>query len=315
MARRRDRALWLIVALSLLVHLLLMVAVWPLVQQALKGQPVEARSLDLRFSEPSPPEEVTEESPQPQPEPEPEPQVQEPDTPEEVLHLPRDTGEETDLDGTDFEAPSEEDPLSGEEASGEARAGAGSGDTPEPQTEPEPAAEPESEPQADERPPMPDPVLQAPESDPSVPEPRKDSAVTEEETTGQESGMDLLEEPTEADQRGEELVSELEKRRIEMANRYLRQMQQQILRFWQRPSGADERHRGEIRFSVDSRGRLTEVRISRPSGHPLLDISALEAVRSVSDYAVPDRPDIVRRYYQDMIFRYSGAPLNQGPPE
>lgn len=314
MARRRDAALWLILVLSLAVHLLLITSVWPLLREALRQPPQEKVSLDLRFR--TPPEEEPEEKPEEKrtesPEQKAPPEQKEP--PKEERHLPRDTGKETDLKGTAFDDPSEESPLAGEQASGDADAGAGSGgkDVPEPRPEPESRPAPEPDPQPE----MPDPILRARESDQRDALSEQPQSPEERETTASEDpGMILQEESTEDRQQGEELVSELEKRRIEMANRYLREMQQQILRFWQRPRGADALHKGEIRFSVDSRGRLTGARISRPSGHQLLDISALEAVRSVRDYAVPDRPDIVQRYYQDMIFSYSGAPLSGDRPE
>ncbi len=106
------------------------------------------------------------------------------------------------------------------------------------------------------------------------------------------------------------MVSEIEERRIRMANEYLARMKRQIMARWEQPEGADERHRGEIRFSVDTQGYLQASRVHLPSGHSALDESALRAVRSVQRYRVPDSPSIVRRYYQNLRFTYSGEPVS-----
>ncbi|TVP54956.1 MAG: TonB family protein [Halomonadaceae bacterium] len=291
MASSRSRAGLVIVIVSLVIHLVLVVTVWPLVRQALSAPAPKETSMDLRFSEP-----VAVPIPELEPEPEPEPEPEESDAePEEEVHLPRDTGEETDLDGTSFDAPSRDEPLAGEEAQGETDTGTDSGERAD------------IDPEAD----MPDPLLQAPDAQQDQASPEA-PATTEEPQAPEDQppGMEMLNEQVPDTQQGESLVSEFETRRIEMANRYIREMQQQILHRWQRPEGAHGGHQGEIRFSVDTRGRLVNARISRPSGHQLLDISALEAVRSVPRYAVPDRPEIVQRYYQNMLFRYSGAPLD-----
>jgi len=110
--------------------------------------------------------------------------------------------------------------------------------------------------------------------------------------------------------RGESPVSEIEERRIRMANEYLARMKRQIVTAWDQPDTANARHKGEIRFSVDSRGYLRTSRVHLPSGHEPLDESALRAVRAVERYRVPDSPSIVRQYYQSLRFTYSGAPVN-----
>jgi TonB family protein len=127
---------------------------------------------------------------------------------------------------------------------------------------------------------------------------------------GGDSGIQALEDEEMDAIRGESPVSEIEERRIRMANEYLARMKRQIVTAWDQPDTANARHKGEIRFSVDSRGYLRTSRVHLPSGHEPLDESALRAVRAVERYRVPDSPSIVREYYQSLRFTYSGAPVN-----
>jgi len=105
---------------------------------------------------------------------------------------------------------------------------------------------------------------------------------------GGDSGIQALEDEEMDAIRGESPVSEIEERRIRMANEYLARMKRQIVTAWDQPDTANARHKGEIRFSVDSRGYLRTSRVHLPSGHEPLDESALRAVRAVERYRVPD---------------------------
>ena len=345
---------WLkILLLSVLFHLLLLILFWPALKELFRDpEVIPGMQFDVTVSQRSVPEQVqpqreepdrapekepkpekeTEEPEKAEPETEPEPQP-EPE-PEEEMHLPRDTDETVDLDGTDTEAPEQEAPLrekqesnrAGEESSAERGSeeappsGGEQADVEEKQVEEpgEDQREPETQAGMDRvesrdtgeaAPPDSDSASmslgetvprQQPRAAPGIP----DGAL------GGGGGIEPLKEEEMDAIRGESPVSEIEERRIRMANRYLARMKRQILAAWDQPETASARHKGEIRFSVDTRGYLRSSRVHLPSGHEELDESALRAVRSVERYRVPDSPSIVRQYYQTLRFSYSGAPVD-----
>ena len=313
------RLWWLVLGLSLALHLLVVSLMPPLLPRMPDVEPLQR---DVRVSLPKP-------EPEPQPEPKevepPEPEPESEEEPEEQ-HMPRDTDEETDLDGTSMDAPEAEDAPAAAPENPQAP-----GDAPSPERSEAPSR-PESREDSREggdegsetesRAPSPDAATEGsarsePESgsasmslgrDVSEPDEAPESSPGPELGSGR--GMEALDEGEMDAIRGESMVSEIEERRIRMANEYLARMKRQIMARWEQPEGADERHRGEIRFSVDSRGYLETSRVHLPSGHRALDESALRAVRSVQRYRVPDSPSIVRRYYQNLRFTYSGEPAS-----
>ncbi|KAA8984291.1 TonB family protein [Halospina sp. K52047b] len=318
------RLWWLVLGLSLALHLLVVSLLPPILPRMPEVDPLQ-RDIRVAFPQPEPePEQEPEESEPPEP-PEPEPEPEKEPEPDEQ-HMPRDTDEVTDLDGTSMDAPeAEEEPAAAPE---DPRA---AGDAPSPETSETPSRPESTEDSQEGEGEQPEPESGAPSPDAATQgearnEPDPDSASmslgreTEEPETAPESGkgpeigtdtgMEALDEGEMDAIRGESMVSEIEERRIRMANEYLARMKRQIMARWEQPEGADARHRGEIRFSVDAQGYLETSRVHLPSGHSGLDESALRAVRSVGRYRVPDSPAIVRRYYQNLRFTYSGEPLN-----
>lgn len=315
------RLWWLVLGFSLALHLLVVSVMSPL----LSGTPEEPPSqpeVRVSFPEPEPepePEPAPEatETPKPEPEPEKEPDEQ---------HMPRDTDEETDLDGTSMTAPEAEDAPAAAPENPRA-----SGDAPSPESTESPSR-PESREdgqeggseatEAESGAPSPDAAVEGTTRDDpdaesasmalgkDVPEPDPPPESSPGPALGTDSGMEALDDGEMDAIRGESMVSEIEERRIRMANEYLARMKRQIMARWEQPEGATKHHRGEIRFSVDPQGYLQTSRVHLPSGHSSLDESALRAVRSVQRYRVPDSPSIVRRYYQNLRFTYSGEPVS-----
>lgn len=319
------RLWWLILGLSLALHLLLVSLVAPILPRVPQVEPLQR---DVRVSLPqpeSPSEPEPEPDPEPAPEPEPEPEP-EPDPEPDEQHMPRDTDEVTDLEGTSKDAPEAEETPAAAPSDPQAP-----GEEPSPETSDEPSRPDEPKKKrregADERQepdagsPSPDATTKGErrrEPDPdsasmSLGEQTQEPEAAPEPSPGPEiggdTGMQALDEGEMDAIRGESMVSEIEERRIRMANEYLARMKRQIMARWEQPEGADERYRGEIRFSVNARGYLQSSHVHLPSGHAALDESALQAVRSVQRFKVPDSPSIVRRYYQNLRFTFSGEPL------
>ena len=318
------RLWWLVLGLSLALHLLVVSLLPPILPRMPEVAPLQ-RDIRVAFPQPEPePEQEPEESEPPEP-PEPEPEPEKEPEPDEQ-HMPRDTDEVTDLDGTSMDAPeAEEEPAAAPEDP------QAPGDAPSPETSETPSRPESTEDSQEGAGEQREPESGAPSPDAAIQgeawsEPDPDSASMslgreehEPETApesgkgpeiGADTGMEALDEGEMDAIRGESMVSEIEERRIRMANEYLARMKRQIMARWEQPEGAEPRHRGEIRFSVDAQGYLETSRVHLPSGHSGLDASALRAVRSVGRYRVPDSPAIVRRYYQNLRFTYSGEPLN-----
>ncbi|WP_143512745.1 energy transducer TonB [Vreelandella utahensis] len=318
------RLWWLVLGLSLALHLLVVSLLPPILPRVPEVDPLQ-RDIRVAFPQPEPePEQEPEESEPPEP-PEPEPEPEKELEPDEQ-HMPRDTDEVTDLDGTSMDAPeAEEEPAAAPEDP------QAPGDAPSPETSETPSRPESTEDSQEGAGEQREPESGAPSPDAAIQgearsEPDPDSASMslgreeqEPETApesgkgpeiGADTGMEALDEGEMDAIRGESMVSEIEERRIRMANEYLARMKRQIMARWEQPEGAEPRHRGEIRFSVDAQGYLETSRVHLPSGHSGLDASALRAVRSVGRYRVPDSPAIVRRYYQNLRFTYSGEPLN-----
>lgn len=216
---------------------------------------------------------------EPVPEPEATPETadapDQPEMPPEEMHLPRHTAETLDLEGTDLEAPASDEPVSGEVASGPGvlpsdAAAAGE------EIEPEDAGE----------------LAFASEPDFSGRVP---------------GGMQALDEQSMGQAAVTDPRSEAEARRMEMVNRYLARMSAQVRERWQMPADARAAHRGVIRMRVDETGHLVSARLHLPSGHNGLDESVLAAIQAVPRYQVPDAPEIVRQYYSNLRFEYSGG--------
>lgn len=122
--------------------------------------------------------------------------------------------------------------------------------------------------------------------------------------------IDLLDEAELSSTRIEEPFSEIEARRIRLMNVYLAKMQKQVGQYWRKPAKEMPLAKGVIKFELDSQGYLINAYIYRGSGNIDLDVSALDAVRSVARYAVPESRVVAARYYRHLSFHYSSRDSN-----
>lgn len=268
----------LILALSVLAHVLVFIVAprqfWP---PDLADQK-EPASIQIEIA-------------QPEPEPKPVPPATDPPEPEpqQQAHLPRHNADKTDLRGTDFESPVEEQVQAGERREPKPKVHAEDETTTqlaegEQKESAEPAAEPE---------------VTTESAKPSV-------AERQAEKPEKPRGMEDLSEQEMAGANAGSPMSELEKRRIQMVNQFLARMQVQVDQRFRKPLNARPYQEGEIAFELDPSGYLLSARIVESSGNVQLDASALEAIRSVPRFAVPDSPFVAARFYRNLTFRYTG---------
>ncbi|MFE8069574.1 hypothetical protein QQM79_00800 [Marinobacteraceae bacterium S3BR75-40.1] len=321
-SQHRYRAALILGVISLVLHLAIL---WPVYQawvewQQRKPDTDVAQSMDVTLVEPKTPE------PEPKPKPRPEPPVpeeEEPPEPEQEQHLPRDNADKVDLRGNRFDAPDRPEPIKGEETGKLAG-------KPQPEAPSEGAAQPakKTAPQVSDKPSPKEPaarqvisrdrpaIKQAPEArqpkanrmlataeppQPSTPAIPKD----------QLPGLQALDDESLKEVQVGEPFSEIEARRIRMVNKYLEAMRKQVMARWHRPDSATPAQSGEIHLRLDDQGYLEEAWVYLPSGNALLDVSALDAVRAVPRFKVPESRAIAARYYRNLIFSYSGAATNE----
>ncbi|KZZ63535.1 hypothetical protein A3765_08025 [Oleiphilus sp. HI0130] len=117
--------------------------------------------------------------------------------------------------------------------------------------------------------------------------------------------LELLSDGELSDALVEQPFSENESKELQLVNRYLARMNKQVLSFWINPYKGNQLHRGIIKVELSSSGYLENAYIYRSSGHTLLDISVLDAIRAVPRYEVPDNEIITARYYTNLSFHYS----------
>lgn len=213
--------------------------------------------------------------------PEPEPQQQ--------AHLPRHNAEQTDLRGTDSESPVEEKVQAGEKPEPKPKVQAeDDSKTRLAEEEQKEAAEPAAKPEL------------------TTESARQSIAEKQTETPKKPAGMEDLSDEALAGANAGSPVSELENRRIQMVNRFLARMQAQVDQRFRKPLNARSYQEGEIAFELDPSGYLLSARIIESSGNTLLDASALEAIRSVPRFDVPESALVTARYYRHLTFRYTG---------
>ncbi|WP_198342991.1 energy transducer TonB family protein [Oleiphilus messinensis] len=117
--------------------------------------------------------------------------------------------------------------------------------------------------------------------------------------------MELLDDVSLKETTVMEPYSQLEAKKLQMVNRYLEKMQKQIVARWKKPNKEFPKLRGIIKFQLDKNGYLEDADIFVGSGDVELDVSALDAVRSVIRYAVPENQSIVNRYYRSLKWYFS----------
>ncbi|MGP4844328.1 TonB family protein [Marinobacter sp. 1Y8] len=269
-----------ILALSVLTHVgLFLVFQDRLWQPSTEGQ-ATGHTVAVELIQPPPPEPP---APPPQPKPKQKPQ---PKPEQQQTHLPRDNADKTDLQGTDFKTPVKKEPVKGE------------------QNKPAPKlAEKESAPSrlAEGKP------DQTSAQSPAVTTNAKGSRPKPSDTKSKTpKGLDQLSDEKLAGINAGSTESEIERRRIEMKNRFLRRMLVQVNQRFRKPLAAQSYQEGVIVFTIDLEGYLLSAKIQQSSGNVLLDASALQAIRAVPRFEVPDSPMIVARYYRNMTFQYNG---------
>lgn len=117
--------------------------------------------------------------------------------------------------------------------------------------------------------------------------------------------MQLLDDYNLSDIDVKDPYSEVESQRIKMVNRYLQRMEKQIKTGWVKPLTTNQQFSGVIKFSLTPYGQLTEAYIYLGSGNSILDQSALEAVKRVKRFAVPESAAVAAKYYNSLRFQYS----------
>lgn len=117
--------------------------------------------------------------------------------------------------------------------------------------------------------------------------------------------LELLSDSELSDALVEQPFSEKESNELKLVNRYLKRMNEQVLSFWINPYQGNQMLKGIIKVELNTKGYLVHSFIYRSSGHRLLDISVLDAIRAVPRFEVPENEIITRQYYSNLSFHYS----------
>lgn len=329
---RTIRTLLLIMLGSFLLHLVILfwLALWAALNAPAKPN---NHTMEINLQQPQPQPEkklaaVKKAPPQPKP-PEPKQAVQ----PEEQVPLPRHNAEVVDLTGNTFAK--DKAPKAGQDRPRPKPAPAEmtSADT-EPQAKPaqkEPAKDKTKTAETSGKTAVQQKDLAKPKAGgavPDKPQEKKPTAVAKEKPQPEKpqpekpqvsalaaldaykeklKGLKLLDDQQLRDTAIADSVDTAEARQIRMVNRFLERMAAQVRERMRLPANAQPGERGIILFELDSQGYLLGARVIRPSGNYLLDLSALEAIRSVPRYDVPDSNLIANRYYRNLRFTYAGT--------
>ncbi|WP_197472235.1 MULTISPECIES: TonB C-terminal domain-containing protein [unclassified Oleiphilus] len=125
------------------------------------------------------------------------------------------------------------------------------------------------------------------------------------EFLGNLGNMELLEERDLGNAYVEDPFAEQESKEFKIVNRYLKRLNEQVYEYWVNPYQGTKLFEGVIKLELDASGYIVNAYIYKPSGHRLLDSSALDAIRAVPRYEVPDNPVITERHYTNLRFYYS----------
>jgi len=125
------------------------------------------------------------------------------------------------------------------------------------------------------------------------------------EFLGNLGNMELLPEEDLDNAYVEDPFSEVESKELKLVNRYLKRLTEQVYQYWVNPYQGGNLYSGIIKLELDVKGYLVHAYIAKSSGYRLLDISALDAIRAVPRYEVPENEIITRRYYTNLSFHYS----------
>lgn len=100
-------------------------------------------------------------------------------------------------------------------------------------------------------------------------------------------------------------LNSIETARARWFNQVLKEIENQVKQVWNKPAGINKQAWGEIRLELDPEGYLLGAWVHLPSGSPELDRSALQAIRSVVRYRIPQSN--MSRYYRHLNFKYHGG--------
>ena len=103
-----------------------------------------------------------------------------------------------------------------------------------------------------------------------------------------------------------EPFTEHESKETRLVNGFLKAMSEQVMEYWIEPVRKSQTM-GSIEVELSDTGILLDSSLRRSTGDPETDAMALRAVRSVVQYKVHPNPEINRRYFAFLIFRYSGS--------
>lgn len=100
-------------------------------------------------------------------------------------------------------------------------------------------------------------------------------------------------------------LNSMEAARARWFNQVLKEIENQVKQVWNKPAGINKQAWGEIRLELDPEGYLLGAWVHLPSGSAALDRSALQAIRSVVRYRIPQSN--MSRYYRHLNFKYHGG--------
>lgn len=124
----------------------------------------------------------------------------------------------------------------------------------------------------------------------------------------QKKGVKLkeLDESDLANNTEESPLNKDEEEKARWFNEVLKRIGEQVDHVWVKPKGLTNNTWGVIRLNIDEYGYLIDAWVHLPSGNPLLDRSAMRAVRQVYRYDIPQAQKL-SRYYRHLEFRYKGG--------
>lgn len=329
----RLRPITVLLALSLLIHAVILIVIALNSGEGNRSLTSSSQTLTVKLKTP-----VPEKKPQPKPaEPAQKPPVAEEkqklEKPEKAVHLPRHNAEKTDLNGTGFDAPVTENPVKGREPGPKpsvekqeknTQLAEGRSEKPEASKKPETPRKPEPK---NTRGQAAESVTTTAKATPSTTstaekplttsikassqqsDPAKMTAPDKKALTGDDvpQGMKVVSDKELAGTKIGEPFSEIEARRIRMVNRYLERMQKQVRAHFRPPVQMNVYREGVVIFELGPSGYLQLSRLAHSSGNSLLDASALEAVRSVPRFDVPESRAVAARYYRNLTFHFSAG--------
>ncbi len=117
---------------------------------------------------------------------------------------------------------------------------------------------------------------------------------------------DALDDDSLADSNIEDSRSKQQEAKARWYNQVLKRISEQVNYVWVKPDGVDQSTWGTIKLDIDAQGYLLSAWVHLPSGNQALDRSALNAIRSVIRYQIPESANL-SRYYRHLTFNYHGG--------